>query len=173
VDQLAIEAARQGDRTAQAALLRYLQDPWFRVCLSLLGSTDDAREAVQETALRFLRDLPRFRGQSSLMTWSMGIAVNVTREMRRRRMQPSIRIEADGPLPPDEASARIESRELLRAALADLPQRQREALVLRYFEDLTLEQTADAMDCALGTVKATVHQALRALEAKLKHKLSH
>jgi RNA polymerase sigma factor (sigma-70 family) len=49
-----------------------------------------------------------------------------------------------------------------------LPQRQREALLLRYFEGLSLEEAAAAMGCAVGTVKATVHQALRALRTKLR-----
>jgi RNA polymerase sigma factor (sigma-70 family) len=51
--------------------------------------------------------------------------------------------------------------------LADLPERQREAVILRYFEELSVEDTAAAMNCAPGTVKATVHQALRALRKRL------
>ncbi len=53
------------------------------------------------------------------------------------------------------------------AMLADLPERQREAVVLRFFEDLSTEQTAAVMNCAEGTVKATLHQALRKLREKL------
>jgi RNA polymerase sigma-70 factor (ECF subfamily) len=169
-----LEAARLGDRSAQTRLLRELQDPWFRLCVGLLGNQADAQDAVQETALRFLCDLPRFRGESSLMTWSMGIAINVTREMRRRK-RPSEEIDemqiAATPRvarPPDESAAMKESHELLRSTLSDLPQRQREAIVLRYFEDLSIDDTAAAMDCAAGTVKATIHQALRALRNKLK-----
>ena len=60
-----------------------------------------------------------------------------------------------------------ESQQMLLAQLDQLPDRQREALVLRFFEELTIEQTASAMGCAIGTVKATVHQALRTLRTKL------
>lgn len=181
-DQSTIEAARGGDRQAQASLLRELQDPWFRFCVSLLGNPDDARDAVQETALRFLRDLSRFRGNSSIMTWSMGIAINVTREMRRKA-RPTMRIAGgdgdDGDSPgmqledddsagtPQQQAATEESREKIRALLKDLPERQREAVLLRYFEEMSVEETASAMNCAVGTVKATVHQALRALKNKL------
>ena len=56
----------------------------------------------------------------------------------------------------------------MRRTLADLPERQREAVVLRFFEELSVEDTAELMKCAPGTVKATVHQALRALRGKLK-----
>jgi RNA polymerase sigma-70 factor (ECF subfamily) len=176
VDQITIEAARRGDREAQARLLRELQDPWFRFCLGLLGDPDDARDATQETALRFLRDLSKFRGESSLSTWSMGIAINVTRETRRKRRAVGTYDEDREPIaatprvaqPPDEAALAVESRDLLRSTLKNLPERQREAVLLRYFQDLSLEQTADAMGCAVGTVKATVHQALRVLRNKLK-----
>src|SRR4051794_41715148 len=68
-----------------ARLLRGLQDPWYRMCLGLLADADLARDAAQETAVRFLRQLPGFRGHSQLRTWSLGIALNVVREMKRRR----------------------------------------------------------------------------------------
>jgi RNA polymerase sigma-70 factor (ECF subfamily) len=174
VDQITTEAARRGDRQAQSRLLRELQDPWFRLCVGLLSNQVDAQDAVQETAFRFLRDLPRFRGDSSITTWSMGIAINVTREMRRRN-RPSENIDdtqiAATPRvarPPHESAATKESHAMLRDTLSDLPQRQREALLLRYFEDLSVDDVAAAMQCASGTVKATIHQALRSLREKLK-----
>src|SRR5687768_12247271 len=80
LDLITIEAARRGDRGAQAELLRALQDPWFRLCMALLGDETEARDAVQESALRLLRQLGEFRSQSQLQTWALGIAVNVVRE---------------------------------------------------------------------------------------------
>src|SRR5205085_2105283 len=100
---------------------------------------DLARDATQETALRFLRRLPEFRGESSLLTWSMGIAINVVREMRRRRAglgetrEPSVartelmRSETGGP---DLAATRSESAGMLHQVLRELSDRQREAIVL-------------------------------------------
>lgn len=165
-----IQAAQAGHKPSQAQLLRLLQDPWYRVCLSLLSNPDDAREATQETALRFLRDLPRFAGHSQLKTWSIGIAINVCREIRRQRhpadLDSNPDMQTSEPSPADMAGL-AEERRRLHALLADLPPRQREAVVLRYFEDLSVEQTAAAMQCAPGTIKATVHQALRALKRRL------
>lgn len=162
-----VERSRCGDRRASAELLERLQDRWFRFCVSLLGSGDAAREAVQETALRFLQGLADFRGHSRLETWALGIALNVCRESIRKRLRhdgardlrPPIR---DVAAPPALAVAN-EQRDRLRELLDRLPQRQREAIVLRYFEQLSVEQAAAAMDCATGTVKATVSQALASL----------
>lgn len=173
MDAITIERAQRGDRQAVGILLRHLQDPWFRVCRSLLIDQDLARDATQETALRFLRDLRRFRGESSLVTWSIGIAINVSRELRRslRPTDPlNATIPAAGPTAgtPHENAVSAERHGLLRSALGGLSERQHEAIVLRYFEDLSVEETAAAMGCAPGTVKATVHQALRVLRNKLR-----
>ncbi len=169
------QQAQLGDRTAQATLLRQLQDPWYRMSLSLLRDPDRAHDATQETALRFLKLLPRFAGNSTLSTWSMGIVINVVREMRRdvARHGASENTDDLAGMVQDDASpahkaSQSEHATLLRAGLDDLSERQREAVVLRYFEDKSVEETATVMNCAEGTVKATVHQALRALRNKLK-----
>ena len=170
MDAAAIEAARRGDRAAQAQLLSALQDVWFRFCLSQLrGDRDAAADATQETALRFLKQLGSFRGESQLQTWSLSIALNVVREMRRKRGFETL----DAAPEPQAATLRLahldaDEGALLKQTLASLPDRQREAITLRFFEELSVEQTAAVMNCATGTVKATVHQALRVLREKLK-----
>ena len=68
---------------------------------------------------------------------------------------------------PDARAESAEQHERVRLVLADLPMRQREAVVLRFFEDMSVDETAAAMGCAAGTVKATVHQALRSLRQRL------
>lgn len=140
----------------------------------MLGPQGDlARDATQETALRFLRELPSFRGQSSVRTWSIGIALNVTRELRRGGRTPDhlarAGVELGGPAP-QSAEVNAEASEqlaALRTTLESLPDRQREAVVLRFLEGMSVEETAAVMQCAAGTVKATVHQALRSLRQKL------
>jgi RNA polymerase sigma-70 factor (ECF subfamily) len=178
VEERTLQAARKGDRSALATLLRELQDPWYRFSLSLLGDADRAREATQETGLRFLRTIAAFRGDSQLQTWTLGIALNVVREMRRKGRPIPIEgqehLAAGGAMrrsaaavSPEEAAGLAEDRRRLHTVLAELPERQREAVVLRFFEDLSVQETARAMKCAEGTVKATVHQALRSMKQRL------
>ena len=178
MDEATIDAARRGDRRAQARLLQSLQDVWYRYCLSMLRDAEKAADATQETALRFLKQLPAFRGDSQLQTWSVGIALNVVREQRRKSFRDettSLNCEdgSDPDLAPERSSGgsdpleQQEAQDLLRATLQDLPERQREVVTLRFFEELSTEETATAMGCAVGTVKATLHQALRALKTKM------
>jgi RNA polymerase sigma-70 factor (ECF subfamily) len=171
VDEATIEAAKNGRRDAQASLVRSLQDVWYRFSLSQLRDPDLAADAAQETALRFLRDLSKFRGGSTIKTWSLGIAVNVAREFRRRRQWSSDAAAADvetGDESPIDSAISAEHVEQLREMLSRLPDRQRESITLRFFEDLSIDETAAAMNVAPGTIKATIHQALRSLKAKMK-----
>ncbi|MEA2735707.1 MAG: polymerase sigma-70 factor, subfamily [Humisphaera sp.] len=173
VDGDTIEAARRGRRDAQATLLTSLQDVWFRFCLSQLrGDRDLAADATQETALRFLKQLPTFRGESQLQTWSLSIALNVVRETRRKRATESLDSNNSNEdaiaATPRVARLNEDENALLKQTLASLSDRQRQAITLRFFEELSVDQTATVMNCATGTVKATVHQALRALREKLK-----
>jgi RNA polymerase sigma-70 factor (ECF subfamily) len=153
-------------------LLTALQDVWFRFCLSQLrGDRDRAADATQETGMRFLRQLPSFRGESQLQTWSLSIALNVVREMRRARGYETLEAAAEpAGTKPSPVMRLVEDDEsaVLKQTIASLPDRQREAITLRFFEELSVEETATVMQCAAGTVKATVHQALRSLREKLK-----
>lgn len=173
VDAITLARAARGDRDAQADLLARVQDLWFRYCCSQLRDPELARDATQETAFRVLRDLTKFGGRSTFETWSIGIALNVCRELRRKKGRLGDSIEDEAYLPasgdpgPGELSDAADDQRRLHELLATLPQRQREAVVLRFFEDLSVEDAAAAMNCAEGTVKATVFQALRSLRTKL------
>ena len=99
--------------------------------------------------------------------------MNVCREFRRGQSRQIAWHESPVETPPpvnplpDELAQQRESARRLTKLLDTLPARQREAIVLRYFEDLSMEETAQVMQCAVGTVKATVWQALRNLRGKL------
>jgi RNA polymerase sigma factor (sigma-70 family) len=164
-----LERAKRGDRSSRAKILNEFQDVWFRFCMSQLHDEHLARDATQETALRFLQSLESFRGDSALKTGSLGIALNVCRELMRTRgrvinphdYQAMRHGEVEDNLPSDEYWR-------VHELMEQLPARQREAVVLRYFEQLNVQETADVMQCAVGTVKATVSQALRSLRKLLK-----
>lgn len=183
MDPNLIRQAQLGDRPSQARLLRDLQDDWFRFCLSQLRDSELAGDAVQETGLRVLTSLSRFDERSSFKTWSFGVALNVCRELRRKQLRlgggfgedgeepaddlRSALLGRDGDNGPAEATVRREDVEALRTVLATLPVRQREVVAFRVFEDLSVQETARAMKCAEGTVKATLFAAMRNLRDKL------
>jgi len=162
-----LASAQGGDRSAQAKLVGALQDIWYRYSLSMLRQPDAARDASQETALRFLRELPRFEKRSTLKTWSLSIAINVCRERRRadkkHRAASWNHDRTDSAPGPDLCAAAAEQRDQLLSIIERLSERQREVVTLRFFEQLSVNQTAEAMGCAAGTVKATLSQAIIAM----------
>ena len=81
---LLVERAKHGDQDARDNLLGSMQDRWFRFTAANTFSHDMAMDATQETALRVLEQLHRFKGQSAFTTWSLGIALNVCRELKRK-----------------------------------------------------------------------------------------
>jgi RNA polymerase sigma-70 factor (ECF subfamily) len=143
-----------------------MQDHWFRFCCCQLRDQDRAADAVQETALRVLKSLSRFDGRSSFKTWSFGIALNVCRESRRRRMGADLDSAPEPSTSGSESDDHMEFMDdsaALRRVLAELPDRQREVVTCRFFEEMSVADTAAAMECAEGTVKATLFAALRTL----------
>ncbi|MEM6506272.1 MAG: sigma-70 family RNA polymerase sigma factor [Planctomycetota bacterium] len=158
--------AVSGCNHARAALLREIEDPCFRFCLAQLACQDAARDATQETALRVLRSLRRYRGDAAFTTWALSIALNVCREHRRRRRWLALPVNwttADPSPSPSEQAGNTERQSQLMVLLGKLPPRQREAVTLRYLQGLDTRQTAQAMRCAEGTVKATLAKALTAM----------
>lgn len=169
------QAAAGGDPLARARLLQLLADTIYRFCLSQLGEPQQAEEATQETAIRVLESISRFHGDSRVRTWTLGVALNVCREARRGKLRHR-RVSHSLPEQPDPASVdpqgvahQRETSRRVAAAMQCLTERQRDAVTLRYFEQLSVQETACLMQVSPGTIKATVSQALAKLRLVLDH----
>ena len=130
----------------------------------------EAEDLVQECLLRLARRWPKARRMAHPDAYARRILVNLAFDGARGRGQRRAELKAADGIPlecPDSRSlqpiAAFEDRVELLAALGALPQRQRLILVLRYFADLSEEQTARALGCSLGTVKSTTSRTLARL----------
>ncbi|SPE38859.1 RNA polymerase, sigma-24 subunit, ECF subfamily [Candidatus Sulfopaludibacter sp. SbA3] len=149
----------------------------FRFALASLRDYDAAQTVAQDCFYKAHRSRPHFRGDSSLNTWLMQIAVNLVRDhLRNRRLQfwkrsealdPAARWTPDGQLSP-EASAVVREKvqEVWRAA-SGLSERQRTVFLLRFVEDMDLLEIAAATGMAEGTVKTHLFRALQAIREHL------
>ncbi|WP_432797172.1 RNA polymerase sigma factor [Poriferisphaera sp. WC338] len=175
MDDTAIKQALAGCKPTQRKLIMHLQDIWFRFCVSLLADSDLAKDATQETAMRFLRSLKKFNHQSTITTWSLGIALNVCRELRRKRKKHynkplTMAEEPSHRSTPDHIAEQQELITQIKRLLSDLPDRQREVISLRYLQNLSVQDTATTLGIAAGTVKATLSQALAKLRKQMESK---
>jgi RNA polymerase sigma-70 factor, ECF subfamily len=148
-----LRAAQAGDRAALDQLLALHERPILVLCHGILGHSEDAEDAVQETFLRALRALSGFRGGSSLRTWLFRIAVNVCLNWKRdRRHDPaplgSLAWEEDAPAMPvvNDSPEAIALRQLrVSEALAQLPPRLRVVFLLKVLEGWSVAEIAVAM----------------------------
>lgn len=145
-----------------------LEDRLVRLAMLLSGGTADAEDVVAEAAARVW---VRWRqgGVESLPAYLRTAVINeVRRRGRRTLLDRHVRqrrsAEGRAATPIEE---RIAIRETVLDALATLGERQRTAIVLRYFEDLSVEETAQLMGTSTGTVKSQVARGLRTLQAHL------
>jgi RNA polymerase sigma-70 factor (ECF subfamily) len=128
---------------------------FLRVAIAIGGSRDVAADTVQEGFARALRHRHEFRGEGSLEAWVWRAVLNVAYDDSRRSRRETL---GD---PPERAAdtGRPGPNSELRAAVAALPERQRQALFLRHYADLSYDEIADALGITRGTVAATLHAA--------------
>ena len=138
----------------------------LRTCFVCLSDAQQAEDAMQDTFLKAWRNLDQFekRNGASEKTWLMQIALNVCRDYRRTRWFRHVDMSrALEDIPLQVSGALPEDRELLMDVLS-LPEKLRQPIVLYYYQDMTLEEIAEA----LGVGKSTIHNRLRKAESLLK-----
>ena len=140
-----------------------------RTALLLTGDRTRAEDLAQEALVRTHRRWRAVRRSDAPTAYVRAAMVNLHRSWWRRRARREVLVDS----PPDRASAAgdwgvpTETDEVLAAALATLPPRMRATLVLRFYEDLSERQVADALGCAVGTVKSQTSRGLGQLRAAL------
>ena len=166
------ERFRNGDAAAFERIVMEHRRAVYSMARRLLSSHDDADEASQQTFVRAWRGRSRFRGEASIRTWLIGIALNVARSMRGRTRGGEVETEyleqlADRSEGADQRLRREESRSRVRQVVAKLPPRQREVVTLKVFSELTYREVAGMMELSEGAVKAHLHQAVANLRRAL------
>jgi RNA polymerase sigma-70 factor (sigma-E family) len=136
----------------------------MRTAYVLTGNQHDAEDLLQTTLAKTYLAWDRIRQPEAVDAYVRRVLVNTQRSAWRRRRVSEVLTDRI-PEPREQASTdgRVELHDALWAALARLPRRQRTVLVLRYYEDLSEAETAQALGVSVGTVKSTASRALRRL----------
>jgi len=162
-----IAGLRSGDAGAAAALLDQHGDRLLRSAYLLCGNAADAQDLTQETLLQAVKSAPRFRGESALYTWLHGILLNLSRHHARQTARVTVtdavpELAAETAAPGAALDLASDSAALWDA-LGQLSGAHREVLVLRFYEELRLDEIAVRLELSTGTVKSRLHYALREL----------
>jgi RNA polymerase sigma-70 factor (ECF subfamily) len=169
-DRAIIQKVLDGDVEAFSRLVDRHYDRCARIAMRILGNREDAEEAIQDAFLRAFRALASYEDRERFSAWLSRILINQCRTIRAR-VQRRDEVFSHLELSDAESFAAVESRESawpdLERALAQLPPDQREAVVLRYADDLTYEEMARITGAGESALKMRVQRAFARLRALL------
>lgn len=174
-DQL-VEAFLNGQSQAFDWLVDRHRRGVYQLCYRFVANHEDASDLAQEVFLRAFRALPTFRRQSTIGTWLHRIGVNVCLSRVAVKRPVSEPIDARDHIDTRSESAadrvlRAEQASRVRDAVAQLPTKQRAALILRVYQDMTHQEIAATLGTSVGAAKASVFHALRNLKRLLGHEV--
>lgn len=175
---------KRGDRAAFAALVEKYQQPVLNFLLRSLQDETEAEDLAQNVFVQVWKSARRYRRTARFSTWLFTIARNLClNELRRRARHPATSLEStasesESPLPeriedrqtatPPEALLREELFRKVEAALAELPENQRTAILLCREEEFSYEDIAAILGCSLSATKSLIHRGRETLKQKLK-----
>lgn len=175
-DEMAwIHQAQNGSDEAFTQLVEIYQTPLYNLCYRMLGEPEAAEDAAQETFFKAYRNLGRYDINRSFATWLLSIAAHHCIDRLRRRRYSSFSIDDEenhAELPdsnapdPEKETARRQEQAQMQTMLKSLDATDRAAVVLRYWNDCSEVEIAQALSLTVPAVKSRLHRARRAL-AKL------
>jgi RNA polymerase sigma-70 factor, ECF subfamily len=175
-DEELVGLAREGDHLAREELFRRHWDVCYRVSFRLLGSVQDAEDAVQDAMFKAVQHLADFDGRSGFRTWLLRIVSNAALDAgRRRRRRPTLRLHDSESSPlepavtddPGQGLQRDDLRRLLDGALSRLSPAMRSTFVLFAEAELSYKEIADCLGVPNGTVMSRIHYARHKLQSYL------
>jgi RNA polymerase sigma-70 factor, ECF subfamily len=190
-DLALVEALRRRESTAAELLLETYGDRVYRLARRITGNERDAEEVVQDAFWSVVRNIDTFRGESLLGSWIYRITANAAYQKLRRAAHQRDEISLDQVLPIlddghhhldpsgdwsaqiDAPAIQSELREVLAAAIDELPANHRAVIVLRDVEGLSMAEVADALGITVATAKVRAHRARLRLRKRLGVFLSH
>ncbi|MBW3111249.1 MULTISPECIES: RNA polymerase sigma factor SigW [Bacillaceae] len=177
-----IKQVLKGDQNAFAELVELYKDKVFQICYRMLGNRHEAEDIAQEAFIRAYVNIETFNQKRKFSTWLFRIATNLCID-RIRKKKPDYfldaevagtegltmysQVAADVQLPEDEVE-NMELQETIQTEISKLPEKYRSVIVLKYIEELPLQEISEILDLPLGTVKTRVHRGREALRKQLR-----
>ncbi|MCA1057030.1 RNA polymerase sigma factor SigW [Rossellomorea aquimaris] len=177
-----IKQVLKGDQNAFAELVELYKDKVFQICYRMLGNRHEAEDIAQEAFIRAYVNIETFNQKRKFSTWLFRIATNLCID-RIRKKKPDYfldaevagtdgltmysQVAADVQMPEDEVE-NMELQETIQNEISKLPEKYRSVIVLKYIEELPLQEISEILDMPLGTVKTRVHRGREALRKQLK-----
>lgn len=169
-DHRLIEQALGGDRAAFARLVERHYDTIYRVAYKWCGDQTDAEDIAQDVCVKLGRSIRGFKGQAAFSSWLYRVTLNAVRDLARARERQArhvavMSLTAETDYRPDRETELTQAQ--LWRRVHDLPEKQRDAVLLVFSEELSHAQAAAVMGCAESTVSWHIHEAKKQLKGLL------
>jgi RNA polymerase sigma-70 factor (ECF subfamily) len=171
-----IDRAIRGDQPAFGQLVRAYERPVYNLTYRMLGDSDEAEDAAQETFLRAYTRLSTYQPDRKFVNWVLSIASHYCIDRLRRRVRaPQISLEDEMPPDelrseadrPDQALSKKQEQARVRQVLDSLPPEYRAAIILRYWYDMSYEEIAATTGSTESAVKSRLHRARKMMGLQL------
>ena len=160
-----------GDADAARALIERYRRPLAAVLHRALGNSAEVDDVFQETWIRVVRSAHRYDPEQRFSNWLFAIAWNLVKDRWSRRIEQDDADLAAMPSSarsPEECAIEADRAERVRELVARLPERLSQAILLRYFDELSEREVAERLGIPVGTVKSRLHHGLKQLAAAVK-----
>lgn len=170
-DQEIVQRCQQGETQLLDDLVLKHENSLYRFCFYLCGNADTATDLFQETWLKALHNLHKYKAKGAFLGWLFTIAANHYRDYyRKRKRRQSILHRHPEIVRPDYIADHVihaEEKLLIQQALESLDEPLRIPIILFYFEGYAMDTIADMMQVPVGTVKSRLHRAKKRLKKQL------
>jgi RNA polymerase sigma-70 factor, ECF subfamily len=169
-DNLLVEKAKNGNMAAFSELVLRHQKSLLRLAFRVVRDLQVAQDVVQESFLKAYQKLHSFEGRAAFKSWLFQITLNTAKNKLRAKTFEALDIEktpVTEEFDVEEIMMNADLKEMIQGEIKKLPNKQRLALNLRIFDDLSFAEIADVMACPYDTAKANYRHALM----KLRHRL--
>lgn len=177
-----IRQVLKGDQNAFGEIVEIYKDKVYQLCYRMLGNRHEAEDVAQEAFLRAYLNIRRYDENRKFSTWLYRITTNLCID-RIRKKKPDYHLDADiegsenltlysqiassSHLPEQEVE-HMELQESIQQAILKLPEKYRAVIILKYMEELSIEEIAGILDMPVGTVKTRLHRGREALRKHLR-----
>lgn len=171
-----IEQALRGDQAAFGQLVRAYERPVYNLAYRMLGDSEEAEDAAQETFVRAYTRLSTYQIDRKFVNWLLSIASHYCIDrLRRRARSPQLSLDDSLPLDvfasevarPDQLVKRKQEQEMVRKVLDMLPPDYRSAIILRYWYDMSYEEIASTTGSTESAIKSRLHRARQMMAQQL------
>lgn len=159
-----IKLASQGDSNAFYSLICEYKSQMYKIAYSYFNNEQDALEAIQETVYRAYNNLHKLKQQQYFKTWLLRILINYCIDENKRKKKTTVLIDAVDIIQKEDINDKLE----LSEAISKLNSKYKSIIILKYFEDLTINDIAFIMEKPVGTIKTWLNKALGELRVILR-----